>query len=145
MLNDVDVALNQLDALRAQERQRRRRAEAHADTVHRIDGALRKADAIAATISANLQNDQDNDFLTDMLRERVQALIGAMDGSSAPPTAAQMRERDAVEVEFRLRMHDVSAYVSGDVARLNGALRASGVPPVAPNAPEASRDRPGAS
>ncbi|MBV9645854.1 MAG: hypothetical protein JO043_00145, partial [Candidatus Eremiobacteraeota bacterium] len=126
MESDVDIALNRLDAARAQLRERKRRPALKAETRQTLLSALARADAIAATLSANLQNDQDNDFLTDVLRERIQALIGAVDGSSAPPTAAQLREYEAIAHEFHARMNDVATYTSDDLVRLNRALRESG-------------------
>lgn len=49
-----------------------------------------------ASLTSNPANDQDDDFLTDVLRERLQAMLGVLQSSFAPPTASQLREAAAL-------------------------------------------------
>jgi photosystem II stability/assembly factor-like uncharacterized protein len=134
MYDAIDVTLNRLDSVRSQARARRATAKLAPALAGKIDVLLSRADVIAAAISSNPQNDQDNDYLTDVLRERVEALIGSMDGSSAPPSRAQSDERTALAREYRERMQSGAAFVATDVAALNRELVASGLKPIDPNA-----------
>ncbi len=98
----IDAELNALDAMRA-----------HAPAA----GALRsRIDALETALSIDPQNSQDDDFLEDMLRERVQALIGTLEGSYARPTAAQYAQANAIASEYerlRARFEKVRGAIAG--------------------------------
>lgn len=81
----IDRELNSLD---------RMRSTSDLPTAARID-------ALSSRLAAHMQNDQDDDFLEDMLRERVQGLIGSLDGAYSRPTAAQYAEAAAIESEYK--------------------------------------------
>jgi photosystem II stability/assembly factor-like uncharacterized protein len=134
MYDAIDVTLNKLDAVRAQARERRATANLAPALGGTIDAFVSRADAVAAAISQNPQNDQDNDYLTDVLRERVEALIGSMDGSSAPPSRAQADEQAALAREYRERMGSAAAFLTDDVAGLNRELIAAGLKAIDPTA-----------
>ncbi len=64
--------------------------------------ALRaRIDALSLQLSINPQNSQDDDFLEDMLRERVQGFLSSVDGAFTRPTAAQYAEAAAIERQYR--------------------------------------------
>ena len=80
----IDRELNALDALRTQTR----------------GNVNAQIDALSRRLSAGMQNDQDDDFLQDMLRERVQGFLSTLDGGYSTPTAAQYREAAALESAY---------------------------------------------
>jgi hypothetical protein len=82
----IDRELNALDAMR-------RKAASHSALRARIDALERR-------LAAGMQNDQDDDFLEDMLRERVQGFLSSIRGSYARPTAAQYAEAAAIEARY---------------------------------------------
>jgi photosystem II stability/assembly factor-like uncharacterized protein len=52
--------------------------------------AATRARALIASMTSNPANDQDDDFMTDLLRERLQSFLGSFSETFAPPTAAQI-------------------------------------------------------
>ncbi len=99
----IDGELNALDAWRA-------RAGAA--------GAIRaRIDALLGQLSANPQNSQDDDFLQDMLRERVQGLLSTIDGAYSRPTAAQYAQAAAIAARYRELTREFQQ-VRGAVSRL---------------------------
>jgi photosystem II stability/assembly factor-like uncharacterized protein len=127
-LSRIDVALNALDAL----------GEALPDRIaalHKTSGGAALAavaedvrtDAAreAFALSSHPVNGQDNDFLEDLLRERVQSLLGI--SSTRSPTAEQTRESAAVrgEVDAVLRAH--GAFLRERVGPLQTAFKRAGL------------------
>jgi photosystem II stability/assembly factor-like uncharacterized protein len=97
----IDRDLNALDAMRV-----------------RAPAAMRaRIDALSRRLSANMQNDQDDDFVEDMLRERVQGFLSTLDGAYSRPTAAQYREAGAIEGEYA-RLSAQFGKVRDAIARL---------------------------
>ena len=87
LYDGIDRVLNRLDSSRAN--------LGPGDAPQRA-----RLDAIAASLSANDRNGQDDDFLTDRLRERVQSLIGSLQGSFGRPTAEQYREARVLAARY---------------------------------------------
>ena len=88
LYDGIDRTLNRLDSMR--------------DKLSAADARTRaRLDAMADALSANMQNGQDDDFLTDRLRERVQSLLGSLDGSFGQPTAEQYREARVLAARYR--------------------------------------------
>jgi photosystem II stability/assembly factor-like uncharacterized protein len=85
------------------------------------------ARALIATISSNPANDQDNDFLQDMLRERVQSLLGMFGQSYAAPTAAQIQEAAVLAAATSERLAAVAAFERG-LAQIDRELAALSLP-----------------
>jgi len=81
------------------------------------------------SITQNPQNDQDNDFLVDVLRERLQTQIDTFD-SFAPPTQAQYAETAALTALTRERLQSVRAFATVTLAPLNAELRAAKLLPL---------------
>ena len=102
---------------------RHARIQALIDTFSRVDDALNALSRIAAgrspnaaqaksaiaALTSNPQNDQDNDFLPDVLRERLQSELDTYFGSNAPATQAQVREDAALEQLAKVRLAEVDA------------------------------------
>jgi len=145
-LSRIDVALNALDNLQLQLPLRITALEKHpttAATLAQARAALGQANRDAYTLSSHPENGQDNDFLRDLLRERVQSLVGI--ATTLSPTAEQTRESTALEreIDSALAAHD--AFMRNRVRPLQAALTTAGVPAIDlaarpakpdPNAPE---------
>ena len=71
-----------------------------------------EARRLIATMTSNPINDQDNDFLTDVLRERLQTQFGSYFGSFSIPTEAQKREDAAIAALSKERLRDVDVFLS---------------------------------
>jgi|GEM_PF-3370019 len=98
----IDIALNTLTRVQKEAEKR------HLDKI--------KADAAAlqATITSNPRNDQDDDFLIDVLRERVQSLLFTFDTWQAP-TVEQEREARALEALAGERLGAVDRFIAAEV------------------------------
>ena len=78
----------------------------------RLPSAAEVGDEAAKLIpifTSNPLNDQDNDFLPDVLRERMQSEIDTYFDSNAPPTEAQIREDAALLQLARERLIEYQA------------------------------------
>ncbi|HEY6235450.1 MAG TPA: hypothetical protein VIW69_10145, partial [Candidatus Elarobacter sp.] len=130
-LSAIDDALNALDNVRVQLPDRIASIK-DAALADRARAVLAEAKRIEGTISSQPVNDQDNDFLEDLLRERVLSLNGYL--SPGAPTAAQVAESAALQREGATALASYRAFVDGQVRPLNDALRAAGITPVDLNA-----------
>lgn len=126
-LSRLDDALNALDNARLQipERLPAIRDAALAAQAHSV---LADAQRLEATISSQPVNDQDDDFLEDLLRERVLTFLS--DLSPGPPTAAQRTEAAALQREGNATLQRYRAFIANQVGPLNDALRAAGLAPL---------------
>ncbi len=97
------------------------------DLAQKLDALRERARAVIAEFSSNPQNDQDDDFLVDRLRERMQTQIDTFYDSTAPPTAEQVREN---AVLHQLTGRALAAYqgLLAETAGLDDRLRAAGLP-----------------
>jgi photosystem II stability/assembly factor-like uncharacterized protein len=116
----VDSDLNSLDSIEKQLTGRRAAAAANASLVARIDTVRTSLDNLRKSLSSNPQGDQDNDFITDSLRERQQSLMGLI--SFAPPTAAQLSELSVLHQLFLSTDQSYHSFMTNDVGGLNAAL-----------------------
>lgn len=94
-----------------------------------VADAASQAKLLLTTITENPINDQDNDFLTDILRERLQSQLGTFD-SFAPPTRAQYVETAALHALTLDRERAVRAFLEGTLRAVSRALRAAKLPPL---------------
>jgi hypothetical protein len=100
-VSSIDRALNELDA---------RRKTAGAAERERLD-------KVAATLSSNPRNSEDDLWRPDRLRERVQTLIGVLALSQGPPTEAQSREAGEIGAEFKAVTATYPSYFSHEGLR----------------------------
>jgi hypothetical protein len=126
----VDSDLNALDSIEKQLTERRAAAASNAGLVARIDTVRASLDNLHKALSSNPQGDQDNDFITDNLRERQQSLMGLI--SFAPPTAAQLSELSVLHQLFLSTDQSYRSFIASDVAGLNGALSGAHLAPIKP-------------
>jgi len=88
-----------------------------------------EAEALIATATSNPRNDQDNDFLTDALRERLQTELDTYFEAFAPPTAERAREDAELHRLTAQRLQAFAAF-SDRVAAFDAQLKAQGAPPL---------------
>jgi photosystem II stability/assembly factor-like uncharacterized protein len=130
-LSALDDALNALDNVRVQLPDRIAAAKDPA-LADRARAVLAEAKRVEGTISSQPVNDQDDDFLEDLLRERVLTFISNL--APGTPTAAQSTESAALQREGAVALSSYHAFVDGQVRPLNDALRAGGLSPLDLNA-----------
>ncbi|HEX3466983.1 MAG TPA: hypothetical protein VHT05_02665 [Candidatus Elarobacter sp.] len=146
-LTALDDALNVLDNVRLQ-LGARIPALTDAQLAGRARGVLSQAERVERTISSQPVNDQDDDFLEDLLRERVLTFLG--DLTPGPPTGPQLVEGAALRRDGVRALAGYRAFVAREVRPLDAALQAAGgkpldlraVPPLVkpdPNADEHAR------
>jgi photosystem II stability/assembly factor-like uncharacterized protein len=109
-LSRVDRALNVLSAV-ALEAPLRAQKLADAATATQVRAIGLEAQTLAASMTSNPKNDQDNDFLVDVLRERLQTQIDSYFGSLGPATQEQRREDAELQRLTAQRMQAFDAYV----------------------------------
>jgi photosystem II stability/assembly factor-like uncharacterized protein len=95
-----------------------------------VAGAASEARLLLLSITQNPTNDQDDDFLTDVLRERLQTQMGTFGGSAGPPTAAQLQENAALHALTNERLRAVAAFENGMLRQVDGALRSAKLLPL---------------
>ena len=130
-LSRVDDALNTLGAVAANgpSRAAALKAAGDAQLAQHIETLVQQAPALVASFTSNPKNDQDNDFLPDVLRERLQAQIDTYFDSFAPATAEQRRED---EVLHRLTQTQLGAFApfAAGVRDADSQLRAAKMQPL---------------
>ena len=130
-LSALDDALNALDNVRVQLPDRIAAAKDPA-LAERARAVLGEAQRVEGTISSQPVNDQDDDFLEDLLRERVLTFVGNL--SPGTPTAAQLAESAALQREGTVVLAGYRAFLDTKVRPLNDALRGAGLNPLDLNA-----------
>jgi hypothetical protein len=95
----------------------------------RVADAEAKAKLLLLSITENPANDQDDDFLTDVLRERWQTQIQTFN-SFTPPTQAQLEENAALHALTNERLRAVAQFEQTELRSVNDALRAAGIQPI---------------
>ena len=134
-LSRIDVALNELDNVALQLPDRvaaldARREKTGAMALLQADAKSDLAEAARESfaLSSHPVNDQDNDFLEDLIRERVQSLISI--ATTLSPTAEQERESAAVRAEADRLLATHDAFDRNTLAPLQSRLTASGLTPL---------------
>lgn len=96
------------------------------DTMLNRLGAMKtpNAKALVLTMTSNPQNDQDNDFLKDRLREALQTQIGTFQAGFAPPTAAQRAETAVLHTQTNDRAAAYAAFFKSSSSRPSFTKRA---------------------
>ncbi len=86
---------------------------------------LAEAQRVEGTISSQPVNDQDDDFLEDLLRERVLTFISDLGPGTPPP--AQVSEGTALRREGDAALAGYRRFLAEQVRPLDAALRAAGL------------------
>ncbi len=87
-----------------------------------------QARLLLLSITQNPVNDQDDDFFTDVLRERLQTQMGTFGGSAGPPTAVQLTENAVLHALANQRLRAVAGFEAGALRQVDAALRAAKLP-----------------
>ena len=130
-LSALDDALNGLDNVRVQIPERIPSIKDPA-LAERARAVLDEAKRVEGTISSQPVNNQDDDFLEDLLRERVLTYISNF--APGVPTGAQVAEGTALRREGATALASYRTFVEQRVRPLNDALRAAGLAPIDRNA-----------
>jgi photosystem II stability/assembly factor-like uncharacterized protein len=93
-----------------------------------VAAAASEAKLLLLSITQNPVNDQDDDFFTDVLRERLQTQMGAFGGGV--PTAAQLTENAALHALTNQRLRAVAAFEAGMLTQVDAALGAAKLAPL---------------
>lgn len=126
-LSRLDEALNVLDNLRLQLPERIA-ASKDPGLAERARAVLAQAQQVEGTLSSQPVNDQDDDFLEDLLRERVLTFVNGL-APGAPPQA-QLDEGAALRRESEAALAGYRRFVAEQVRPLDAALRAAGLAPL---------------
>ena len=87
------------------------------------------ARSLLLTITQDPANDQDNDFLRDVLRERLQAQIGSYE-SYAPVTQAELAENRVLTAMTEERLAAVRRFESAELQPIEDRLRSLKLQPL---------------
>jgi photosystem II stability/assembly factor-like uncharacterized protein len=133
-LNDftrVDETLNRLSTIlnEAPLRTKQLDQQKNGTLSLRVADAASKAKLLLLSITENPVNDQDNDFLTDVLRERWQTQIESFN-AFGPPTQAQLQENAALHALTNERLRAVEQFEVTQLRAVNDALRAQKLAPL---------------
>ncbi|MDE2480842.1 MAG: hypothetical protein KGN02_01465, partial [bacterium] len=127
----VDDALNVLSAVERDAPQRAAQVESKDPSLaSKLRDLAARASGLVPQFTSNPQNDQDDDFLVDVLRERLQTHLDTYFDSSAPPTAEQLRENRALHA-LTVRALDAYEPFARAVDDADAHLRAAGLKPLA--------------
>jgi photosystem II stability/assembly factor-like uncharacterized protein len=115
-LSNIDVALNDLDRIRAKlygRVQSLKSAGSQQPQVIRDEQMLREAQSVSALISSNPRNSEDNIWRPDKLRERLLILIDVYSAlAQGPPLAPHYREASEIEVQYNAAMLRYHGFIS---------------------------------
>ena len=127
--NRVDVALNMLSTVisEAPVRAAALQKNGNAALAQRVTQAAAQARRLLLTITQDPVNDQDNDFLTDILRERLQTALG-YPGISGPLPSSQLAQNAQIHALANDRMRAVQAFQSGTLHPIDAQLSAQKLP-----------------
>ncbi len=126
-LSQLDEALNALDNIRLQ-LPARIAASKDAALTERARAVLAQAQRVENAISSQPVNDQDDDFLEDLLRERVLTFAGNL--TPGAPPQAQLAEGAALRREGDAALAAYRSFLADQVRPLDAALRAAGLAPL---------------
>jgi hypothetical protein len=126
-LSRLDEALNALDNIRLQLPERIAASKDPALT-ERARAVLAQAQRVENALSSQPVNDQDDDFLEDLLRERVLTFLS--DLTPGAPPQAQLAEGAALRREGEAALAGYQRFVAEQVRPLDAALRAAGLAPL---------------
>jgi photosystem II stability/assembly factor-like uncharacterized protein len=131
-MSAVDEMLNRLDELDKNLDNRTRESKGKAPVGEAIAAMRSRVALVRASLTSNPQNDQDDDFLPDMLRERLQALSFTDGGARTPPTPAQLSELAALSSLQAKVSADYARLTNDDLGALNAALKGAGLKTILP-------------
>jgi photosystem II stability/assembly factor-like uncharacterized protein len=125
----IDTALNALDNLSLGLPERiAALKKSDAAAAQRATQVGADASTLAYVLSSHPVNGQDNDFLEDHLRERLQSLLGI--ATTLSPTAEQERESGVVRGEVDAALAKYAAFLRDRVGPLQAEFVSAGLKPI---------------
>lgn len=127
--SSIDDALNVLDNVRLQLPQRAATLEQRAGNsalIPRLRALSEQSDAIERSLTSQPQNSQDDDFLQDLVRERLLALIGS--ASRSTPTIEQLREARDVTRAADTALERYRSFMATEIMPVGRELDRAGIP-----------------
>ncbi|MDQ2680812.1 MAG: hypothetical protein M3Y21_07315, partial [Candidatus Eremiobacteraeota bacterium] len=127
--NTVDTALNNLDAIRKSLRASMPalRKAGKAPLVERETTALKTADDVFSTLTADYHNDEDSIQRPGGLREDMQGLLR---GGGQPPTQASIDYGKAIDTRYTDVVARYNSFITQTLLPLNAELKAAGSAPI---------------
>jgi photosystem II stability/assembly factor-like uncharacterized protein len=129
-MSAIDDMLNALDALDKGLDARAAQAKNAPALVDMIAVVRSESSAVRASLTSDPKSDQDDDFLPDMLRERLQSLWFSLDGAHDAPTPADLDELATLGKSLADDETANAELMHGSVARLDAELKKAGFAPV---------------
>lgn len=125
----IDIALNALSrvAFEVDARKKSLAASGNDALVARLDALKAHAQELQGSITLNPKADQDDDFLTDLLRERLQSLIFTFDAFDAP-SASVVAEAGTLQKLADARMAAVDRFLRAEVGPVDAQLQSMHLP-----------------
>ncbi|MBV9272069.1 MAG: hypothetical protein JO165_13325 [Candidatus Eremiobacteraeota bacterium] len=128
-IDRVDKALNVLSTVVNEAPLRAAQLQNNPTLAQQVQTAGAQAKELLLTITQNPQNDQDDDFLKDILRERLIWHLNSYEGSFAP-TPAQLAENRALMALTTDRMDAFAKFRDTDLKAINAQLTAAKLKPL---------------
>jgi photosystem II stability/assembly factor-like uncharacterized protein len=141
-LGRVDEKLNVLSRVISEAPVRAEALKADPALAARVRAAGEEAHRLLLTITQDPKNDQDNDFLTDILRERLQTQIASYE-SFAQPTQAQLEENRVLTALTNERLARVTAFERGALKQVDEQIAQAKQKPLTVPTVNAKRYSPG--
>jgi len=141
-LGRVDTKLNVLSRVISEAPVRAEALKSDPGLAARVRAAGEAAHRLLLTITQDPKNDQDNDCLTDIVRERRQTQIGTYE-SFAPPTQAQLEENRVLTALTNERLAQVAAFERGPLKQVDEQIAQAKQKPLTTPTVNAKRYSPG--
>jgi hypothetical protein len=130
-VSQLDVALNRLDAMRAQVKSLKQAVKGTPDATV-VDKAAATLNAseqrIESQITSNPKAIEDMIRKPDRIREHLLMLEGITEGGDGAPTAAQLHQQQRLEREYESAIHAYDKFLSTDAAAFNRTMAAHKLP-----------------
>ncbi len=128
----VNATLNLLSTVIDESPIRAQKLSAHGQSAlaAQVTALGAQAKSLLLSITQNPLNDQDNDFFTDILRERLQAEIGYAGSSFGPPPQSQSEQLAQLHALTAQRLSMVKRFENGPLRNVDLALRAQKLEPL---------------
>jgi len=128
-IDRVDKSLNVLSTVVNEAPLRAAQLQNNASLAQQVKAAGDQAQQLLLTITQNPANDQDDDFLKDVLRERLIWHVFSYEGLFAP-SPAQLTENQALLALTADRMKAFEAFRSGELKTIDAQLGAAKLKPL---------------
>lgn len=137
-ISELDVALNRLDAMRAQVKSLQQAVKGTADDAVIKSAVLpfdKSAQKVEDAITGNPQAIEDMVRKPDRLREHLFVLESITEGGDGAPTAAEVSYQQSLQREYQDVVRQYNTFLSSDVAAFNRTMASHKLPGLVTGAP----------